>query len=393
MSEGKSAVVTLSPEALRRIALDREKQALERILSVLRDLADEAAAVNEDYGSDIVVDVSIPKHAEEPEQVRAAVEELQTRVAATRTTIDQVVSGHLAETEAEHSTSLAGDSIHASDVLAEPSESNQQGESSISERRKASAAQNAAHALEQLSRSAPVSAREDLEMKAASIVEKDSATEAQALATEIMLTVQETNERLEEQLRRVEQLRLDLLGLDSKEAAEGYEWLGLVQAGEVPMDESRLQLLEELLESETGTAHDEYIANATQSVLEELGYDVEVGFANSLAGDGKAMARRSNWPNHAVVIDKEDGRLVWKVKRTESVEAGVSFDESAQTEFCEDYRRIAAAMADRGLDFDPSKRTPPGVVASEVVERPPRSFASRRREAEKLRERDLGGTG
>jgi hypothetical protein len=264
---------------------------------------------------------------------------------------------------------------------------------SVAERRKKAAIENAIRAIEQLSSSVPTAVRTDLEATAGSLRQKESVTEAQALAIEIMVAVQQANKKVEAQLERVEQIRLELLGVETEAAAEGYEWLGQVQAGRAPMEDLRLQSLEQMLAGANASAHNEYIAEATESILMELGYEVEVGFVNAVADGGKAMARKSGWPNHVLVVDRDDGRLVWKLRRTESIEVGVGFDREAQTEFCEDYERITTAMTDRGLTFDTANRTPPGVVASLVVDRPPGDFVSRRREAERLRERDFGGAG
>ena len=134
---------------------------------------------------------------------------------------------------------------------------------------------------------------------------------------------------------------------------------------------------------------EQYANQAARAALTDLGYEVEEeGFATLFVEGGEVHFQRAGWGDYFVSmkVDTSDGRMNFRVMRTENDDESVTRerqlqDKEMETSWCNEYPDLIATLAHRGISTKSIRRLPPGAVPVQVVQPANTKMAQRKRRA------------
>lgn len=360
MSSGKIAVVRLSPEAQRRLELERATRALEEQVARWRILAEYADELRRKEGSMIPqVTVPVVDAASEPADVWQQVSEL----AAAHSDKEVELAASVVSAAQQRIVERLESTMTAKAVkrTSEPATRSLNVET-LQKLRTLSGRLNA---------EATGAERESVEI----LIERIRTAKgmrAKALLLELRARLQEIDERVHRAVRQrdeVATLRLPLLGCDCPERDDLLVLLAQAAHGEIELDDPLREAVTAALEQAKATTLATAVANAAEQAFRTMGYEVHRTFVERLASGQAGYARRTEWQDHAIRLSLVDGRVRWETVRTRSLQGGVEVDMAAQEDSCTDYQTFIREITGRGLRADrlSDSEIPPGVFASDTI--------------------------
>jgi hypothetical protein len=172
-----------------------------------------------------------------------------------------------------------------------------------------------------------------------------------------------------------------------------------VIARETTLDERLVARVGALVAAAEATADAAYVSATVAEVLEELGYDVGIGFRTALTRDGLAHVRRQGraWADHGVRIrlDRDRGMLMFHVVGASDRPADAGRDTALEEELCEDVPRLVEGLGERGVSAPirssmGAGQVPVAEVPREVLGQPlesPDEKGRRRKQQRRAKER------
>lgn len=362
MSSYDNRQVVLSAEARRRIALAESRSRLDAAMSHLVALHREVAAACGTYPGEVTA-FDLPR-------VPTGSEDLAEMDRATKNMTDQWV---------EHRRRFHGEEqqIHRRMML-ESLENVGDGEATTVGEVLDDSPTGAGESIESramaLVETVDAGCTDDDRTAVRTIVEKirtaHTAQRQGTLFESLLDTVSRANHSAAEQrLRagRADRLRADLVGVDGLPDAALMRRIDLAEAGLVPFDGVLASAVSDAADASVRRAEETYVSEAAERALQSLGYRVQTGFADELAG-GTAYARLDDWPDHAVRFSLNGEVLASEQVRVTGPAGDPTLDGTAQVALCEHHTRFLAELKAGGIDTDDAELVPAGVFASTPVD-------------------------
>ena len=330
-----------------------------------------------------------------------------------RANVDAERSALLAEIGSQASESGSEDDLFAArqghvasiDAAAIPGASSRDGEEGEDV-----AKQETSRVLGGLSEAVSPNERDALERIAASFVEAEASKQhgrAKTLLIELRVGVQQANEsaalasdEAAQEAERVAVLKEKLRGLEGSDVREIVDEIARMEREEAPLTVAFAVRAKQVGRAARERADRAYAAEVMREELERLGYEVGGDFESVFVAGGEKLVRKPRAGDYGVVVEVYGAQV-----HVEPVRIGQPFAERprrAQPEdleagkaCCQDFRRMRAAMKERGVTnkvsrIDPVGSQPLRMVASEPVgsgQRPGAVDTGRRRPDRRQRSR------
>ena len=192
----------------------------------------------------------------------------------------------------------------------------------------------------------------------------------------------------QDRVARADTLRAQLAGIDGIVAIDLLRRIDLAEEGSVPLDGSLEAAVADAAKRTQDDADANYVGEVAERVLEDLGYEVQVGFAERLS-TSEVYARLGEWPDHAVRFTMSDGALSAEQVRVQGDAGDPALDNPVQTALCEQHESFLSGLADHGVETERAELVPAGVFASSPASLEGVEFEGRQRGGKA--ERFIGG--
>lgn len=232
--------------------------------------------------------------------------------------------------------------------------------------------------LSVLSRSLSAEERKEVGYLAAKIIQAPSANRAEALALQLRLQVQQSNERARraaENAQRAAKLRARLWGLEGDDVDSVNAELVMVEQGGQPLTDALLRRVEEVEKMVRDRTDQQYVAEVIREELTRLGYDVEDTFATLWVKGGQAYLRKPELREYRVVmrVEPETARLDVRLARIGRMSELVSQqqklrDHETENALCHDLAQLRELLRRRQIASRLLRRAPAGSQPIQIIE-------------------------
>ena len=333
----------------------------------------------------------------------AKLELARANVAAERSALLDEIGSHAPESGlADDLFAVRHRSVGSTDAAATPGAS--------SRGREDTARQEGTRILGGLSEAVSPNERVALERIAASVVDAEGRKQhgrVKTLMIELRLGVQQANEsaargsdETAQEAERVAALKEKLRGLEGSDVREVVDEIARMEREEAPLSAEVAARAEQVSRVARERADRAYAAEVMREELERLGYEVGGDFESMFVAGGEKLVRKPRAGDYGVVVEVDGAQVHVEPVRigqplAERPRRAQPEDLEAGKTCCQDFRRMRAAMKERGVTnkvsrIDPVGSQPLRMVAGERFgsgQRDGAVDAGRRRPARRQRSR------